>query len=71
MQLIKALELMLHMYMDISKAFDFVPHQKLFQKLATYGFGGKLLLWFKGFLSDHYQRVALLCNGCVIAINED
>ena len=41
-------------HMDFSKAFDLVPHQRLFQKLATYGFGGKLLSWFKGFLSDHY-----------------
>jgi len=41
-------------HLDFSKAFDLVPHQRLFQKLASYGFGGKLLSWLKGFLSDHY-----------------
>ena len=39
-----------------------MPHQRLVQKLASYGFSGKLLLWLKGFLSDRYQRVIL--NGC-------
>ena len=38
---------------------DSVPHQRLIQKLASYGFSGKLLLWLKGFLSDRYQRVVL------------
>ena len=42
--------------LDFSKAFDSVPHQV---KLASYGFGGKLLSWLKGFLSDCYQRVVL------------
>ena len=32
---------------------------RLIQKLASYGFSGKLLLWLKGFLSDRYQRVVL------------
>ena len=44
---------------DFSKAFDSVPHQRLFQKLASYSFGGKLLSCLKGFLSDRYQRVVL------------
>ena len=46
-------------YLDFSKAFDSVPHQRLIQKLASYGFSGKLLLWLEGFLSNRYQRVIL------------
>ena len=46
-------------YLDFSKAFDSVPHQRLVQKLASYGFSGKLLLWLNSFLSDRYQRVIL------------
>ena len=46
-------------YLDFSKAFDSVPHQRLLQKLASYGFSGRLLSWLKGFLSGHYQRVIL------------
>ena len=46
-------------YLDFSKAFDSVPHQRLIQKLASYGFSGKLLLWLRGFLSNRYQRVIL------------
>ena len=52
-------------YLDFSKAFDSVPHQRLFQKLSSYGFGGKLLSWLKGFLSDHYQRVGPLPAGAL------
>ena len=36
-----------------------MPHQRLIQKLASYGFSGKLLLWLRGFLSNCYQRVIL------------
>ena len=46
-------------YLDFSKAFDSVPHLRLIQKLASYGFSGKLLLWLRGFLSNRYQRVIL------------
>ena len=44
-------------YLDFSKAFDSVPHQRLLQKLASFGFSGQLLCWLEGFLSDHCQRV--------------
>jgi len=41
-------------YLDFSKAFDSVPHQRFLQKLASYGFSGQLL-W----RSDCCQRVIL------------
>ena len=46
-------------YLDFSKAFDSVPHHRLLQKLASYGFSGQLLCWLEGFLSDRCQRVIL------------
>ena len=46
-------------YLEFSKAFDSVPHQRLLQKLASYGFSGQLLCWLEEFLSDCCQRVIL------------
>jgi hypothetical protein len=37
-------------YLDFSKAFDTVPHQRLFLKLEKLGFEGRLLNWIKSFL---------------------
>jgi len=39
------------MYMEFSKAFDTVSHQRLIRKLAAYGINGKLLRWID-FLSN-------------------
>jgi len=44
---------------EVQKAFDSVPHQRLLQKLASYGFSGQFLCWLEGFLSDRCQRVIL------------
>ena len=46
-------------YLNFSKAFDSVPHQRLLQKWTSYGLCGKVLSWLKGFLLDRYQRVIL------------
>ena len=48
-------------YLDISKAFDSVPHDKLLKKLWTAGFTGNLWSFFRGYLSNHRQRV--ITNG--------
>ena len=47
------------LYMDFSKAFDTVPHQRLLRKLASYVIGGTLLSWVEDFLSIRRQRVSV------------
>ena len=46
-------------YLDLSKAFDKVPHSLLLLKLNSYGISGSLLSWFSSYLTDRYQRVVL------------
>ena len=46
-------------FCDISKAFDRVWHEGLLYKLQKAGICGKLLKWFKNYLSDRYQQVLI------------
>ena len=48
-------------YIDFSKAFDSVVHNKLLHKLASCGISGCLLRWIGHFLSNrtHQARVGL------------
>ena len=46
-------------YLDFSKAFDTVPHQRLLSKMNAYGFGPKFLQWTKSFLQDRTQQVRI------------
>ena len=46
-------------YLDFQKAFDSVPHQRLFQKLTSFGINGKILQWIKDFLWNRTQQVVL------------
>ena len=41
--------------LDYSKAFDRVPHERLFRKLSYYGIRGTYLEWIKEFLTDREQ----------------
>ncbi|BHF73635.1 hypothetical protein SprV_0401671700 [Sparganum proliferum] len=44
-------------YIDFSKAFDSVPHQRLLHKLNQTGMKGKPLKWIQSFLLDRSQTV--------------
>ena len=45
--------------LDFSKAFDTVPHRRLFSKLNHYGIGGKTNKWIESWLCHHNQKVVL------------
>ena len=44
-------------YMDIMKAFDTVPHNRLIGKLKSLGIKNKMLAWIQDFLSNRFQTV--------------
>ena len=44
-------------YLDFSKAFDKVPHQRLVNQLYNFGISGKCLSWIQNFLSNRIQMV--------------
>uniref|UniRef100_A0A8C7X067 Reverse transcriptase domain-containing protein n=1 Tax=Oryzias sinensis TaxID=183150 RepID=A0A8C7X067_9TELE len=46
-------------YLDLSKAFDVLPHIKILQSLEEFGVGGKLLNWIKEFLTDRSFAVQI------------
>ena len=46
-------------FLDLSKAFDSVPHERLLLKLSRYGIDGQLHLWFRNFLTNRKQRVLM------------
>ncbi|XP_071479519.1 uncharacterized protein [Diadema antillarum] len=45
--------------LDLSKAFDRVPHKRLLLKLHFYGIRGQLLSWIHDFLQGRTQRVTI------------
>ncbi|CAM5136384.1 unnamed protein product [Eretmochelys imbricata] len=47
------------MYLDFQKAFDKVPHQRLFSKVSCHGIRGKVLSWISNWLKDRKQRVGM------------
>ena len=47
------------LYLDFSRAFDSVPHERLLLKLEAYGIQGKVLQWIRSFLSQRKQAVVI------------
>ena len=45
--------------LDLSKAFDTVPHSKLLTKVYHYGIGGTILEWLNKFLTGRTMKVVL------------
>ncbi len=46
-------------FLDISKAFDCVSHNKLLRKLEYYGFRANTLMWFESYLTGRSQYVSI------------
>ena len=46
-------------FLDLSKAFDSVPHGRLLLKLQLHGIECSLLLWIRNFLTNRIHRVVL------------
>ena len=46
-------------YLDLKKAFDKVPHQRLLLKLKAHGIGNVMITWIEKWLSDRRQRVVV------------
>ena len=47
------------LYLDYSKAFDTVPHERLLRKLEVVDIAGKILNWIVNFLHCRQQRVVV------------
>lgn len=50
-------EIVATLLIDLSKAFDTIPHQRLLCKLRDIGFNTNALHWFKSYLANRKQRV--------------
>ena len=46
-------------FLDFSKAFDKVPHERLLHKLNYYGIGGNINQWVRNFLENRTQQVTI------------
>ena len=46
-------------YLDFAKAFDKVPHVRLFKKLEAHGVSGSVLNWIRNWLSSRRQKVCI------------
>ena len=46
-------------YLDLKRAFDKVPHQRLLLKLKAHGIGNDMINWIEKWLIDRSQRVVV------------
>ena len=47
------------MYLDLAKAFDKVPHERLSRKLTSHGIEGEVRQWLENWLKGRQQRVCI------------
>lgn len=54
------------LYMDLSRAFEYVDHKTLFSKLSAYGIRGNTLNLIKSYLSDRLQitKISYINSNC-------
>ena len=48
-------------YIDFSRAFDSVSHEKLFVRMSDYGIQGDALCWFKNFFTGRTHQTKVGC----------
>ena len=53
--------------LDLSKAFDVVPHDKLLEKLVLYGVDPD---WFASYLTGHTQQVQVRCRAGGVSLSQ-
>lgn len=59
-------EMLLGVFLDVSKAYDCLNHDYLLYKMEKYGIRENALRWFKSYLSDRKQRVKIVSNAMVV-----
>jgi len=53
-------------YLDLAKAFDKVPHQRLISKLKAHGVDDLVVSWIKAWLSDRWHRSFMSCSSLTL-----
>ena len=48
-------------FLDLSKAFDTLDHERMWEKLSQIGFNESAVVWFDDYLTNRTQSIALNC----------